>query len=214
VGDGRGFVVEHRVRVPKIAKLKLRMRSFTEHFVVVTAAHCLPSLPPAYAASYVLDRTFKNLLASLDGSKGDVWAECLFVDPVADIAVLGRPDTHDLDEQSHAYEALLENTPILRIGKARNGPGWVLSLGGDWVPTRLELADSTGKTSLHIDPTEPGMSGSPILDNAGRAVGIVAIGGVTRTPNGDYKNERAGPQPILTDDLPGRLTQNGLRVKR
>lgn len=118
------------------------MRKYIEHRVIVTAAHCLPKLPRAHAASYVSDRTFGNLLVSLDGNNTDVWAECLFVDPVADIALLECPDPQDLDEQSDVYHALLENTPILRIGWARSGPGWVLSLDGAWVPTRLELFEA------------------------------------------------------------------------
>jgi V8-like Glu-specific endopeptidase len=46
-----------------------------------------------------------------------------------------------------------------------------------------------------IDPTEPGMSGSPILNEAGRAVGVVVIGRETTTAGGERKNLRAGPQP-------------------
>src|SRR5262249_44463616 len=70
VGDARGFIIEH-----------------TQHRLVVTAAHCLPKLPPAHPASYNHERTWK-LLAPL-GEKPAVRTECLFVDPIADIAVLG-----------------------------------------------------------------------------------------------------------------------------
>ena len=74
VGAGRGFVMEPR-------------GSFGRR-VIVTAAHCLPKLPPACTASYTEERTYRNLVGSFDGPKGNVCAECLFVDPVADIAVL------------------------------------------------------------------------------------------------------------------------------
>jgi hypothetical protein len=67
VSDGRGFVVE------------LNAARY-----VLTAGHCLPNLPPAHLASYIEERTFPNLLAPL-GKDPTVWAECLFVDPVADI---------------------------------------------------------------------------------------------------------------------------------
>ena len=76
VDGGRGFVSctasEYRNPETQAAHADLM-----ERFVVVTAAHCLPSFPPANAASNILHRTFKNLLASLDGSKRDVWAEGL-----------------------------------------------------------------------------------------------------------------------------------------
>lgn len=88
IGDGLGFVIDHRgVRL------------------VVTAAHCLPSMPPPIAASNLEERTYGNLLAPL-GKKPRVWAECLFVNPVADIAVLGSPDTQDLFKEAAAYDAL------------------------------------------------------------------------------------------------------------
>ena len=35
-------------------------------------------------------------------------AECLFVDPVADIALLGPPDSQDLGEQHEAYERMID----------------------------------------------------------------------------------------------------------
>jgi hypothetical protein len=31
--------------------------------------------------AYSSERTYRDLLGSLDGSKNSVWAECLFVDP-------------------------------------------------------------------------------------------------------------------------------------
>jgi len=39
-----------------------------------------------------VDRTYKRLLGTLDAKELTVWAECLFVDPIADLAVLGVPD--------------------------------------------------------------------------------------------------------------------------
>src|SRR4026208_1891700 len=86
VGDGRGFVVEG-------SRGKL---------CVITAAHCLPELPPAHAASRTGERTYANLLGRI-GESPAVYAECLFVDPVADIAVLGEPDAQELDKQYEAY---------------------------------------------------------------------------------------------------------------
>lgn len=52
--------------------------------------------------------------------------------------------------------------------------------------------------ALCTGPTEGGMSGSPILNDAGLAVGVVVIGE-------DTVGEPNGPQPILERDLPGRF---------
>jgi hypothetical protein len=208
VGDGRGFIIEHRFKVPRHnlpRRLKLRLRTFMENRVVVTAAHCLPKLPLAHAGSFRRERTWK-LLGTLGGRTTGIWAECLFVNPVADIAVLGRPDDQEPFYEAEEYDRLTGDVRPLRIGTARSGPGCVLSLRGRWVRTRLELFGSVdGGASLSVDPTEPGMSGSPILNDAAKAIGLISVGSETVGASGERKNVRCGPQPILARDLPGWL---------
>ena len=65
--------------------------------LVITAAHCLPSLPPAGPSFRLVARTFGPLLA-LRGEEPSAWAVCRFVDPIADIAVLGSPDNSHADD--------------------------------------------------------------------------------------------------------------------
>lgn len=177
VGGGRGFVIGDRV---------------------VTAAHCLPHLPPAHAASYLEERTFENLLGALD-AEPTIWAECLFVDPVADIAVLGCPDGQELHEQADAYDAFIAGLQGFEIGKTGKN-GWMLSLDKPyrWLPTPLD--SSFG--SLYSGPTLAGQSGSPILNEDGEATGVVSIG----VEDSDGKSESTavhGPQPTLVSNLPG-----------
>lgn len=205
VGEGRGFIIEHRVKSPSRGCLKQGLLSIVESRLVVTAAHCLPKLPEPCTALYSEERTYKNLLGSFDGGKIGVFAECLFVDPVADIAVLGRPG--DFDDEANDYDALVDDAPFLRIRNARSGQGWVLSLEGRWIRTVLKLL-GVGRFSLEIDPTEPGMSGSPILNDAGRAIGVVSIGSEQCNLDGsERRNVRSGPQPILTQNLPRWVLQ-------
>jgi hypothetical protein len=211
VGEGRGFIVEYRVkfrhpksRLKQTRKSGLRTTGHVKNRLVVTAAHCLPKLPPSHAGAYSSDRTY-DLLGSLDGTKNGVWAECLFVNPVADIAVLGCPDDQELGDQADLYNQLADAAPSLRIGTARTGRGWVLSLDGKWIRTSLEIFSGLGGVSLSIDPTLPGMSGSPVLNDAGRAVAVAVIGCETESKSGKLQNERAGPQPILSLELPGWL---------
>jgi hypothetical protein len=75
VGGGRGFIIEHRVKVPPM-KSRLRHQPrrvlFAKYRLVITAAHCLPHLPPVLPACSE-ERTYKDLLGNLDGSKKDVW---------------------------------------------------------------------------------------------------------------------------------------------
>jgi len=77
--------------------------------------------------------TYKALLGPL-GAKPVVWAACLFVDPIADIAVLGQPDNQVLIDEAAAFDALMDSTGRLAIADAsaqgREGRGAVeLSTG-------------------------------------------------------------------------------------
>jgi hypothetical protein len=96
VGSGRGFVVASRGYLDR------------EERIVITAAHCLPVLPPCHPGSYLKERTYQALLGPLE-VEPTVWAECLFADPIADVAVLGMPDNQALSDQAEAYEELVAN---------------------------------------------------------------------------------------------------------
>lgn len=99
VGEGgRGFVVAG---------------AFEQRFVV-TAAHCLPFVPPPHLARHLEEYTFKKLLARL-GKKPRIWAECKFVDTMADIAVLGAPDGMGLEAEEQAYRKMTEALPALAL---------------------------------------------------------------------------------------------------
>jgi hypothetical protein len=113
VGEGRGFVVE------------------AEHNrFVVTAAHCLPSIPPPFSSTDEL--TYPNLLGPLGAVNLTIWAECCFVDPVADVAVLGEPDNQEALEQWTAYNDLVEQAVPLAVSDILEPmhyeSGWLLSL--------------------------------------------------------------------------------------
>lgn len=208
VGDGRGFVIEQSVEPPplpkKLKRQGLSQAKYISRRLIVTAAHCLPKIPRppgAFGAAY------QNLLGTLAAeAKPNVWAECLFVDPIADVCVLGAPDAEQFENEvdANAYDELVENATVLRTGEARKGDGFVLSLDGKWIPTRVELVGSWFGSALEIDPTMPGQSGSPVLNRFGRAIGVVSIG-TERASEGIRSNERAGPQPILTRTLPSWL---------
>ena len=105
VGDGRGFVVRH-----------------AGERLVLTAAHCLPldadgNLVMAAHPWSDWARTYQKLLGPL-GAEPTVWAECLFVNPVADIVILGCPDNQELSDEADAYEALVGRYKPLPIADA------------------------------------------------------------------------------------------------
>ena len=161
VGGGRGFVVEAR---------RQYFRS------IVTAAHCLPEMPPAHPWMNLKEKTYQGLLGPLGGDCS-VCAECLFVDPVGDIAVLTGPDNQELYEEAEQYEDLTENysqsVPVSPPPENKS-QGWVLSLENTLLSCKIETVSRTISVSEVEGGIVAGMSGSPILDQAGRAVGIVS----------------------------------------
>ena len=194
VGAGRGFVVEATCG-PFGGKAR----------IVVTAGHCLGLvLPPSHAASYTEERTYRSILGPLGGPT-EVRAECLFVDPITDIAVLAAPDYEALAEEADAYERLVAgmapfpvaDAPQEDIKKAQPGRGLalVLSLNGNWVECTVERRGHW----LWVKNTgmiEGGMSGSPIIAPTGQAIGVVSTGSMS-----------AGltMHPVLVEVLPRRI---------
>jgi hypothetical protein len=123
------------------------------------------------------------------------WASCLFVDPIADIAVLGQPDNQALFDEAAAFDALMDSAGTLAIADAPlqgnelvtgfggyqfetptpgEGLARVLSLEGRWLEGRVERRGDR----LSFKPEEffvGGMSGSPIVDATGAAIGVVSV---------------------------------------
>lgn len=187
VGAGRGFII-HSNDHPSC--------------LVVTAAHCLPRTPDAHP--WATDRTWP-LLARL-GDKREIYAECLFVDPVADLAVLGPPDDQAAPEEAAAYETLTEEMEPFTVGalKSERGHkdfelrGRLLSLEGEWIDCAVSYKHR--RLWLKGGSIVGGMSGSPIITKDG-----VAIGVISNSEEGHPATSLLGPQPRLDLDFPGWL---------
>ena len=167
---------------------------------VITAAHCLPFVPPAHSASYLEERTYREVLGPLNATERTVWAECLFVDPISDLAVLGRPDNQELVDQAEVYEEFVEQAVPVPIRPVKlEERGWLLALDGEhWFSCK-----TGGKFKLWIakatEPIRGGMSGSPILGDDGKAIGAVSTSsGFTNLET----HTEGGPNPILAVSLP------------
>ena len=179
-GDGRAFAVDLCGK---------------HNPVVIAGAHCLPHLPESHGWDDD-SRLYRDFLGPI-GAKPTVWAECLFVNPVADIAVLGPPDEQRLPEEAQAYEALLQSlTPFSITDASEQSQVWLLSLECEWFNCRANYIPwGNGPLWLSTDPEniKGGMSGSPIVSDSGAAVGVVCIGS---------NQGESGPNPGLVRDLP------------
>jgi hypothetical protein len=158
VGDGRGFIVE----------------TDDEKRLIITAGHCLPHLPRCHPASYTHERTYKSLIGPT-GAEPTVWGECLFVDPVADLAVIGRPVGQQLWNQCEAYDALqatrlplpIGKGPVTRYGTSFLGPteaksdAWLLSLDGTWFSCQLRSRGRALWIKEAAEPIRGGMADRP-----------------------------------------------------
>jgi Trypsin-like peptidase domain len=184
VGDGRGFIIGHGIGL-----------------LVVTAAHCLPKIPPAHPARYLVEHTYGNLLGELDGDP-KVCAECRFCDVMSDLAILGEPDGQELCDEYDAWLEFIENRPAFTVGDIAQSSGvefvegkpvrsaiietpvWVLQLDGRWTRGR---ASHWGGPLILSDDTRisSGMSGSPIVTEDGKAVGVVSTGSMNPRLLGD-----------------------------
>lgn len=193
VGGGRGSVV----------------RGGHDRYII-TAGHCLPSMPPCIGASHDYERTYRKLVGPLGESKPTIWAECLFVDPVSDLAVLGGPDNQSLSKEADAYAALTESVRPLRVGGAPSkAVVYVLTLDRRWIGCVATHVGGPLWLDALPESIEGGMSGSPIVDSTGAALGVVCLDGGSLSPRLTYhlpsgllaklakaRPRRADPTPV------------------
>jgi trypsin-like peptidase len=187
VGDGRGFVVaDLRPGWPPL---------------VITAAHCIPKVPPAHLGRFLEECTFQ-LLGMLSGEPS-VYASVAFYDPMADVAVLEQPDNQAMYQEADAYEELLARyLPLAIAVPSEAGRGYVYDLRGRSRPiTYRRFRDSVRADGYHF---EGGMSGSPIVDARGRALAVVSTSGATLTSSGPRPSGNMA-SPYLSAAIPTRI---------
>lgn len=167
VGDGRGFVVDG----PK---------TIEHQRYVITAAHCLPVVPPANRESDTVHR-MHFVLGTL-GGKNKIFTECFFFDHISDVAVLGRPtDEANFPAElgAYAYDNLVNSIPPAPIGELTDEDEvFVLQLNGQWTSGQGEPGVWSGLYLTEVsEGIHGGMSGSPIMNRGGEAVGVLTSSG-------------------------------------
>jgi hypothetical protein len=168
VGEGRGFVA----------------RGPNRENLIVTTVECLSIIPSDLSE-------IPHLLGRL-GAAPFLSATCLFVDPISGVAILGPFDPGDY------FDFMRELVPLdIAEAKDYRTPAFLLSLAKRWTGC---FASGDGHHSVFISgfeyPIADGMSGSPVLDADGRAIGVVRVDDGSR-------HRTMGGGPKLTDCLPG-----------
>jgi hypothetical protein len=139
-----------------------------------------------------------ELLGPLEQELTVPWVECLFVDPIGDIAVLGLSDDQELYDKCHTYEALVQSITPLRIADVREeASAQLLSVDREWFGCKVQHFN--GGPLLITNAAKDmvgGMSGSPILAEDGSAIGVVCI---------SESRRKSGPHPRLAYHLPTRF---------
>ena len=187
VGDGRGFVVEERLGSRRL---------------VVTAAHCLPEFPRTPLDREAWRETTRDILGPL-GAETSVWAQVLSADPISDVAVLGSPDDQELGAQADTYGKLVHSIRPLKVGGAipwdTPAPARLIALDGRPIEGVVRHIGGGLYADNLTGPIGGGMSGSPVLNQAGEAIAFVSQSSET---NG---RTTGGHLPRLVDCLPGHF---------
>lgn len=101
------------------------------------------------------------------------------MDPVSDLAVLGSPDGQAFDEDvGTAWDEFIEDVEPLQLDTDQPIRGWMLSLDGYWMPCTIQIMRHGALVVKDaVGGIADDMSGSPILSDKGRSVGVVSISG-------------------------------------
>jgi hypothetical protein len=154
---------------------------------VLTAAHCVHHYN---SGGMVLGDFCLEKVRAADGTRH--LAQVYAVEPVTDIAALGEPDNQAFYNESDAFEAFVAGrAPVpLLAGDApawrEAFPVWVYGRGSQWfgaTATRYGRPHDESPPSLGLEfdrgrALKAGDSGSPVVDSAGRLVGVASHGGI------------------------------------
>jgi hypothetical protein len=139
---------------------------------VVTAAHCLPDLPPCNTGRFDRKSCYPALLGPPGGQKCAA-AACGFADPISDIAVLGLPNGIESPEEFDQYAKLTDTATPLSIAEPPPiGLVWIPSPNGEWL-SYVAISIWGEVLLISVDKSLVGMTGAPIVSDNGTAVGVL-----------------------------------------
>jgi hypothetical protein len=100
------------------------------------------------------------LIGPVESDGNDVWADLFFLDPIADIAVLGALVS---PERRRAYAEFVQSRPAMCVGDAQHeSKAWLSSPDGNWQSCSAGHNGVGLWISDAVNGIVRGMSGSPI----------------------------------------------------
>ncbi|SDJ17589.1 MULTISPECIES: hypothetical protein [Bradyrhizobium] len=163
---------------------------------VITAAHCLPleRLPTPHLANSINEYTFEDIIGPLHAKKLTIWGELCMFNLTDDVAAFAAPDDQELYDQCARYEeftgaaamALGKSPDVLAPHLWEDHPGttaFTLSLKGEWQCCTVYNNGRLLVITEGADAIKGGMSGSPIIDINGAAIGLVSTGSDSHNKN-------------------------------
>jgi S1-C subfamily serine protease len=144
---------------------------------ILTAAPCIPWSNEGLMA---LDVPFLVKIITADGSQ--LVGQILAVEPVADIAVIGSPDSQTFYEASNAFDDFAESSERLILCDdefpfGKSFPVHVFTHCGKWLSGEAVRWGGENESTVCIE-TDPGItsgtSGSAIVNDCGEVVGVVS----------------------------------------
>jgi hypothetical protein len=144
--------------------------------LIVTAAHVI-----GWDSDTMATMT-ERCLFKIKTSGGTVSANLLVIEPISDVAVLGCPDRQTYSRESDIYDDLCERVQPVKLLARIPKPGvlfpvWIYECPGSWMAGEAQYCGDGSTFGVHVEgKLVPGMSGGPIVSDAGELVGVVSQG--------------------------------------
>ena len=167
---------------------------------IVTAAHCIGWTAEGLMA--IDGRGESPEPVSWHGR--DLWADVYAIEPVADIAILGPPDAQTFPEEWDVFMEVFDAVSPVPLATAplevwREFPAFILSHDKGWIEGKAK-ACREGAHRLMLkaaEKIERGTSGSPVVDESGRLLGVISC-----SDNPVGPQEATGLMPFAHRALP------------
>lgn len=143
--------------------------------LIITAAHCIDFKCEGEMAlgNYFIEEIKTN--------QGELKVTPLAVEPVSDLAILGSLDIQEFAKEAEDFEKFCDNTKAIQLCRSdfelfRKFRVHIYTHKGTWITgSAMQCTKDAEKLSIEPDEQiEPGTSGSPIINDSGKLVGIVS----------------------------------------